>query len=207
MTAPKPPDLAAVRDLLKRLFKWQHSNGYTQARTAQQFLLEYHKSNARHPKGSPPSIVAFAMKYAFAALSVISRPARVRAIRKLHVLRSHCTSLQQDLIELDTQNARENFASKGPTFSDFGNDLLADVEAISQKLVFIQGVDAPITSASWSGFVGETAARLRAAGMATDEVTALLQGATRATTKASLLRQTSRWSAAAARNRASQKKS
>jgi hypothetical protein len=102
---------------------------------------------------------------------------------------------------LDAQNARENFASKGPTFSDFGNDLLADLEAVSEKLVFIQGVNAPTTAASWSAFVGSTAAKLRAAGMATNEIAELLQGATRASTKAGLLRRTSRSSAAHAQKK------
>jgi hypothetical protein len=206
MTAPKPPDLAAVNDLLKRLLKWQQSNGYTQMRTTQGFLREYQESGEQHRRGSAAWVVVVAMKAASTVSTVIGRPARARAIGKVHVLRSHCASLQRELMKLDTQNARESFASKSRTFSDLGNDLIADLDAISKKLKVIPDADAPMTSASWSVFVAETAAKLQAAGMATNEIAELLQGATRATTKASLLRQTSRWAAGAARKNASKKK-
>jgi hypothetical protein len=195
-----------VNELLKRLLKWQQSNGHTQMRTTQGFLREYQESSEQHRWGSAGWVVVLAMKAALTVSTVIGSAVRARAIGKVHVLRSHCASLQQELMKLDTQNARGNLAPRSPTFSHLGNDLIARLEAISQKLKATREPDAPMTSASWSAFIAETAARLKIAGMATNEIAALLQGATRATTKAGLLRQTSRWSAAAARKRASGKK-
>lgn len=195
VTARIPVSPPVVRALVKRLMLWLHANGHTQVRSVQQFLTTYAKSTDRHPRRSQAGIVIATLHAAFAALTVINRPARVRAITKLHVARSHVMGLHDELVTLDKQNAREVFDATDPGFAELGSNLLQALEAVADKLEIARGVDPPNSTASWTAFIGSFTRDLRKAGMTTEDAAKLVEGATRSTKVASLRRQNARLAA------------